>query len=156
MLPSLNAQTSSKEFLEKEELLVWDGDDDANESDFFWGEVIFWECSSMLECDLFESFFLVFIHDIRDVLDSEKYIISIRFMITSQCLKYLYLTSGNEYLHLLYIPLEVLFQWSPMPKISSGSSGAASIFESNRAIDDNDSEIHKRYILIIKPNYDFM
>ena len=89
MLPSLNAQTSSKEFLEKEELLVWDGDEDANESDFFWGEVIFWDCSSMLECDLFESFFLVFIHDIRDVLDSKKYMISIRFMITSLRLKYL-------------------------------------------------------------------
>ena len=34
VLPSLYAETSSKEFLEKEELLVWDGDEDANERDF--------------------------------------------------------------------------------------------------------------------------
>ena len=90
MIPSLNALISSKEFLEKEELLVWDGDEDANERDFFWGEVIFWDSASILECDLFESFFLLFIHDIRDVLDSEKYMISVPFMITSP--KYLYHT----------------------------------------------------------------
>ena len=57
---------SSKEFLEKDELFVCGGDDDAKERDFFWGDVSFGVFSSMLELAVFISLFVVFfIHDIN-------------------------------------------------------------------------------------------
>ena len=64
-IPSWKLDPSSKEFLENDELFVWGGDDDANDRDFFWGDVIFWVSSSMLELAVFMSSFVVFfMHDI--------------------------------------------------------------------------------------------
>ena len=74
VLPSPKTQRSSKEFFEKEELFVRGGDEDANERDFF-GELIFCVDSSWLEWAALMSHFLFFIHDIREVLDSEKHLI---------------------------------------------------------------------------------